>query len=95
VQVYVTKREVFDAFAVGLHVVKACREQNREKFNFLDSSWEGAKPHFDLLAGTPHAREKLLTGESVEEIEQAWADELKEFEEKRQKFLIYEQRLKW
>ncbi|MBI5080538.1 MAG: DUF1343 domain-containing protein [Chloroflexi bacterium] len=95
VQVYVTKREAFEAFATGVHIVKACREQNREKFKFLDSSWEGAKPHFDLLAGTPQVREKLLTEKSVAEIEQIWASELKEFKEKRQKFLIYEQRLRW
>jgi len=94
VQVYVTDRNKFNSLSTGLRVVKACREQN-PKFNFLDSSWEGAKPHFDLLAGTPQVREELLAGKSVGEIERIWIEELKEFEEKRQKFLIYEQRLRW
>ncbi|MEK7441640.1 MAG: DUF1343 domain-containing protein, partial [Chloroflexota bacterium] len=80
VQVYVTDRNKFNSLSTGLRVVKACREQN-PKFDFLDSSWEGAKPHFDLLAGTPQVREELLAGKSVDEIERIWIEELKEFEE--------------
>jgi uncharacterized protein YbbC (DUF1343 family) len=88
VQLYVTDRNEFNSLTTGLHAVKACRDQN-PKFEFLDSSWEGKQPHFDLLSGSPEAREGILMGQPVSTICQAWTAEITNFQEERQKSLLY------
>jgi len=72
VQIHVTDRAALRPVYVGLRVLAACRAQNRERFEFLATSWEGAPPHLDLLAGTARVREGLLAGEPVDAIVADW-----------------------
>ena len=75
--------------AAGLHLLAACRSQAPEEFALLATSWEGAAPHLDLLAGTPRVRAGLAAGEPVPALVASWRAELAEFRETRAKHLLY------
>lgn len=89
VQVHVTGREAFEPVATGLHLVAACRAQNPDEFRFLESSWEGRHPHFDLLAGSAALREGLAAGRPARDLAAGWAADLALFAELRREFLLY------
>lgn len=89
VQVHVLDREAFEPVRAGLHLIAACRSQDPQAFCFLESSWEGAKPHFDLLAGSAKLRQGLEAGTPVSELAQAWTGDLAQFEATRQQVLLY------
>lgn len=89
VQVHVTDRNAFRAITTGLHVIAACRALAPNQFEFLQTSWEGPHPHFDLLAGNATVREGLQTGQPVEALTRVWANDLARFEEIRKKYLLY------
>lgn len=46
---------------------------------------------FNLLAGTDTIKKMIMAGKSADEIKATWADDVKEFKEKRRKYLIYEE----
>jgi uncharacterized protein YbbC (DUF1343 family) len=89
VQLHVTDREAFDPFRAGLHLIAACRDQDPEAFVFLPSSWEGRRPHFDLLAGSDRLRQGLEACLPVDELAQAWEADLGRFAAERQSLLLY------
>jgi uncharacterized protein YbbC (DUF1343 family) len=89
VQVHVLDRAVFEPLSAGLHLIAACQGQAPEQFRFLDSSWEGRRPHFDLLAGNDAVRLGLSAGQPVDELIRGWEGDLASFESIRQEFLLY------
>ncbi len=89
VQIHVTDRRVFRPVATGISVLAQCRAQNPERLEFLETSWEGAPPHLDLLAGTPRVREGLRDGVSVREIVAEWETVTREFLRERAPDLVY------
>ena len=89
VQVHVTDRHRLDTVAVGLHSIAACQAQAPEQFAYLETSWEGHPPHFDLLAGSARLREGLAAGIPVADLVAAWQTELGTFAEARQQYLLY------
>jgi len=88
-QVHVTDRRAFRPVTTGLHVIAACRAQAPERFGFLESSWEGRPPHFDLLTGVAAIREALAASKPVDEIVAPWAEIEAGFAEKRRPYLLY------
>ena len=90
VQVHVLDRRSLSAVTAGLHVIAACRAQNPERFAFLESSWEGRPPHFDLLAGNAALREGLSLGYDVAGLTADWARYEADFRARRAPHLIYE-----
>ena len=89
VQIHVTDRRAFRPVAVGVHVLAECRAQNSERLEFLETSWEGAPPHLDLLAGTPRVREGLRDGVAVQEIVAGWESVTREFLREREPDVLY------
>jgi len=89
VQVHVLDRERFDPLRTGLHLIQECRRQAPGKFQFLSSSWEGGKPHFDLLAGSDRLRLGLLQDEPVEELVRDWEAGLQAFRQVLQRVTLY------
>ncbi len=89
IQVHVTDRQILRPVEMGLHLLAACRAQNREKFEFLPTSWEGAPPHLDLLMGTASVREALENNIPVAEIVASWREAETTFMKKRRAFLLY------
>jgi uncharacterized protein YbbC (DUF1343 family) len=89
VQVHITGRDAFEPVTAGLHLVAACRSQAPDAFAFLDSSWEGGKPHFDLLAGSDRLRQGLAAGEPVADLVRDWPEDLARFDAMRRECLLY------
>jgi len=90
VQIHVTDRGAFEPIQTALHLIAACRAQSPEAFSFLSSSWEGGKPHFDLLAGSASVRQSLEQERSVADIARNWDSGLEQFTRVWQKVLLYE-----
>lgn len=80
VQLHVIQPQAFQPIETGLHVIAACRAQNPEQFQFLETSWEGRPAHFDLAIGNSRVREQIEAGASVAEICDSWRAPLAEFE---------------
>ncbi len=89
VQVHVTARELFAPVETGMHLLAACRAQNPERFQFLETSWEGTPPHLDLLTGTARVREGLEQERAVAEMVKEWQTTTREFLETRAPDLLY------
>jgi uncharacterized protein YbbC (DUF1343 family) len=83
-------RETFKPVETGLRVIAACRAQAPEPVEFLQSSWEGRPPHFDLLIGNARVREGLLAGVAVQDLIEPWAGDAAQFKEKRKPYLLYD-----
>jgi len=58
--------------------------QKMDTTGFFNVSW------FDKLAGGPSFRESILKGWSEERIRESWKEDLKKFNEKRRKYLLYD-----
>jgi uncharacterized protein YbbC (DUF1343 family) len=91
VQIHVLDREVFEPAIAGIAVVKTAFDMYREHFRWKDPPYEYEydRNPFDLIAGTSKVREAIERGDSLESIESSWAGPLREFEQKRQRFLLY------
>lgn len=89
VQVHVTDARAVEPVALGLHLVKALRDQNPERFEWLPPFKEGGKPFFDLLAGTDQWRLALDGGESVASIIAPWRQSQTAFLAERESVLLY------
>lgn len=89
VQVHVRDRNAMRAVTTGLHVIAACRTQEPGRFAFLESSWEGRPPHFDLLAGNATLREGLALGYDAAGLTEAWNTAEAAFQARRAPYLLY------
>jgi uncharacterized protein YbbC (DUF1343 family) len=83
VQVHVTDRNRFRAFAASLHLVKTVRGMYPAEFKFHAD-------YFDKVAGTVRVREGLERNAPVDEIVAGYATGLKAFEERRRPALLYD-----
>ncbi|TLN16150.1 DUF1343 domain-containing protein, partial [bacterium] len=89
VQLHVTQAQAFSPVETALHLIAACLAQNPEQFRFLETSWEGHPPHFDLAIGNALVRQQLAGGMPVDEICQAWRAPLAGFERTAAAYLRY------
>jgi uncharacterized protein YbbC (DUF1343 family) len=89
VQIHVTNRNAMHATYTGLQVIAACHAQNPEQFAFLESSWEGRPPHFDLLAGNATLRKGLAMGYDVAGLTEQWNRNEAAFQQRRAPHLLY------
>ena len=90
VYVHVTNRQVFRPLAAGLHLVSALRALWPQSFEWLETSWEGQPPHFDLLIGNGWVRPWIDEGRPVGEIVSQWRTTLAQFEQQRRTYLLYD-----
>ena len=91
VEMHVTDRETFEPFRTGLWCLKVARDQNPEKFDWRRETYEFVSDRLaiDLLAGSARYREIVESGGDVDEFVNGWEDELQEFDDARQDFLLY------
>ena len=90
VYLHVMDRSTFQPLATGLHILSVLARLWPESFYWLGTSWEGRRPHFDLLIGTHWVRPALDRGEPVEAMIARWQDELAQFRTQRQPYLLYD-----
>ena len=61
-----------------------------EQFAWLESSWEGRPPHFDLLIGNGWVRVSIDKGQPVDDMVARWQSALDRFRDRRQAYLLYD-----
>lgn len=88
VQMHLSDPRHFLAVPAGLVILQKIMEMCPQ-FSFLETSWEGNHPHFDLLLGNGKVRQQLLDGEPIEKITASWTDNLAVFDRQRAPFLLY------
>jgi uncharacterized protein YbbC (DUF1343 family) len=88
VQLHVRDREKFRSVLTGLKMIRAIMDLFPGKIEFR-KGWRDEDYSFDLLAGTASTREQLLSGVEAEEIEKSWAKDLRTFQAKRRRYLLY------
>jgi uncharacterized protein YbbC (DUF1343 family) len=81
VRFVVTNRDEFHPVHTGLAIAAVLRKQ-------FESHWDTKT--LDRLLGHDGVRDAILSGKSVAEIEATFARDLREFQKRREKFLLYE-----
>ncbi|MEO0254339.1 MAG: DUF1343 domain-containing protein [candidate division WOR-3 bacterium] len=91
-EIYIENKRKLKPFKMGLLIIKSIMELYPEKFEFKNPPYEFEKEKkpFDILVGNSYVREMLQKGEEIEEIEKKWKKDLKEFDEKRRKYFLYD-----
>jgi uncharacterized protein YbbC (DUF1343 family) len=91
VQVIVSDPGVFRPFVTYLALIVDARNLDREHFGWRGDvyEFESERPAIDLLLGRADLRPRLESGESLDELQASWADELSAFEALRGRFLLY------
>jgi uncharacterized protein YbbC (DUF1343 family) len=89
VYLHVTDRLTFRPLTTGLYILSVLSQLWPESFKWLGTSWEGRRPHFDLLIGNDWVRPALGQGTPVEELTARWQDDLVRFRTQRQPYLLY------
>lgn len=89
VEVEVTDRDALDAIRTGLEMIIVARQE------FPQYQWrsqDGPTSFWlDKLTGTDRARLAIDAGADIDEVIAGWQDDLAEFRETREKYLIYHQ----
>ncbi|CEG25475.1 cell wall regulatory locus protein [Bacillus sp. B-jedd] len=88
IQIHITNRDAFQPVETGLHIVKTIHDMYPDKFQFRAPDSKGIS-FFDLLVGNGWIRQGIEDGKSVEEMKAQWEDELDQFMDVRDKYLIY------
>jgi uncharacterized protein YbbC (DUF1343 family) len=91
VQIHVLDRISLKPVITGVAVVKTCFELYGEQFRWKEPPYEYVfdKNPFDVISGTDGLRRAIEGGDSLEEIERSWQAGLRDFEERREKYLLY------
>jgi uncharacterized protein YbbC (DUF1343 family) len=91
VQIHVLDRRSFEPVISGLAVVKTIHEMYGESFRWKEPPYEYVfdKNPFDVISGTSKVRAAIERGESLEEMQASWSQELQRFGEVREKYLQY------
>lgn len=87
-QVHVIDRTVFKPVETGLYIIAAIAELHPNDFKWVKLA-QNQPYYFDLLVGTNRIRRMLDEGMSTERIVKEWLNELSQFIEKREKYLLY------
>lgn len=88
IKIHITDRNAYKLFETGLYIVKTIHDMYPNDFHFRDPSAAGVS-FFDNLVGNGFIRADIEAGKSVEEMEAAWQTGLNEFNEIREKYLLY------
>lgn len=91
VELHVTNRWEFEPYRTGLWCIKVARDLNPERFDWRREEYEFVKDRLaiDLLAGSSRYREIVDRGGNVDEWVAEWEDELRDFAQRREGYLLY------
>jgi uncharacterized protein YbbC (DUF1343 family) len=91
VQIHVLDRATFTPVLTGIAIVKTAFDIYGADFRWKEPPYEyvyDRKP-FDVIAGTSRIRELIEQAAGLEDIEESWRGELREFMSTRERFLLY------
>jgi uncharacterized protein YbbC (DUF1343 family) len=91
-QIHVIDPEAFRPYRTALTLLQAVLSVHPEAFQWQSPpyEYEREKLPFDVITGDPLVRKVLEDQDSLDDLEQSWAEELGEFEEIRRPFLLYD-----
>ena len=82
VQLHVVDRDRFEPVRTALHLLKALKQLWPDKFQWRSS--------LDRLSGSDDVRRALDRGDTPEQIVESWSAALKEYEEVRRRYFLYD-----
>ncbi|MCA0986931.1 exo-beta-N-acetylmuramidase NamZ family protein [Guptibacillus algicola] len=88
VQIHVTDKEEFKPVMTGLHLVKTIHDLYPADFEFR-AEYSNGISFFDYLVGNGWIRDAIKEGQSVEEMQEKWEEDLDDFKEVREDYLVY------
>lgn len=88
VQLHITDPNLFQPLLSGISILQRLMQGSSE-LQFLETSWEGTHPHFDLLMGNEWVCAMMQSGVSAKEISAEWRAEETAFREEREPYLLY------
>ncbi|MEM2892896.1 MAG: DUF1343 domain-containing protein [Candidatus Bathyarchaeia archaeon] len=86
VQIHLRNRRIYKPFEAGLHIIDSILTLHPEDFEWVK---KGPYHYFDLLTGTDKIREALSRGTPVDDIVGGFQEELIDFAEMREGYLLY------
>jgi uncharacterized protein YbbC (DUF1343 family) len=87
VQVHVVGRDALRPVTLGLHLLSALRDQDRQAFSWRQNP--DGRYFIDLLYGSERLRRGMEAGLGGNELAATYLDEVKDFERRRAEFLLY------
>ncbi|MFB4160037.1 exo-beta-N-acetylmuramidase NamZ domain-containing protein [Geomicrobium sp. JSM 1781026] len=88
VEVHITDRDAYESVTTGLHIVKTIHDLYPDSYQFQPEGGDGIS-FFDRLLGNGWIRDAIQDGTTVEEMENAWREDLETFKDTRESYLIY------
>lgn len=88
---HIVDRQIFEPVITGIAAVKAIYDLYREKFDWKTPPYEyvyDLNP-FDVISGTGKIRKFIEKGTDLNSIKLYWENDVKEFRELREKYLLY------
>jgi len=91
IQLHVTDRERFKPFKTGVAILKAIHNTYPRDFSWNQPPYEYEEVNLpiDVLAGTDQLRKDIESWKDLDEMEQWWKEENREFEKTRKNYLLY------
>ncbi len=88
---HIRNRQIFEPVLTGLAMVKTAFDLYQNDFQWKKSAYEYVfdRNPFDVIAGTDKIRKMLEQGTDINEIKLCWQTDVKEFEQMREKYLLY------
>jgi uncharacterized protein YbbC (DUF1343 family) len=92
VQIHVIDRDVFKPVITGVAIISAIRRLYPEGFSWKKPPYEYVydKLPFDVINGGSRLREQIETGTPASDIEKSWDVGLRDFENRRKPYLLYD-----
>ncbi|MGE6258312.1 exo-beta-N-acetylmuramidase NamZ family protein [Heyndrickxia sporothermodurans] len=88
IQIHIINRKSYQSVKTGIAIVKTIHDLYPKQFAFRAEDSKGIS-YFDQLIGNGWVRKAINDGTSLSDIEKRWQSELKKFEKKRKKYLLY------
>ena len=92
VHVYVTDRERFQPVAAMLQVLQTLKRTYPNRFKWREAWRAGQQQPIDLLWGSDSLRQQIDADLPVAELMAKWQPEMRDYMQRRQQFLLYEER---
>jgi uncharacterized protein YbbC (DUF1343 family) len=91
-QIHIVDAEAFRPYRTALKLLEAVVSVHPEAFQWQSPPYEYEleKLPFDVITGDPAVRKTVESQDSLDDLEQNWAEELRDFEEIRRPFLLYD-----
>tara|TARA_Y100000034_G_scaffold128196_1_gene182405 strand:+ start:322 stop:618 length:297 start_codon:yes stop_codon:yes gene_type:complete len=89
IRLRLTDKDTYQPFNTGIHLFTSLRDLFGNQEEFRTFATQTGVLGFDIAIGNEYVLNAINSGYSPEEIIDSWQKELKEFNERREQYLIY------